>query len=251
MPEAPFITIITVVYNAAGLLEKTIQGIQAQTFKDFEYLIIDGGSTDGTVEIIRKYSTVVTTWTSEPDNGLYDAMNKGLKMASGEFVWFINAGDQPYSETIVGSLYEISKKHDADILYGGTVVINESGLEIGLRRQKLPEKLNWKSLKRGMVVSHQSILVKRNIAPLYNLKYKCSADIDWVIAGLKSASHIVNTHLVLSRFLDGGRSKSTIGPSLKERFIIMWHHYGMVTTLWQHIPIAIRFFLFLFRNRRF
>jgi glycosyltransferase involved in cell wall biosynthesis len=251
MPEVPFISIITVVFNAAALLEKTIQGISAQTNKNFEYLVIDGGSKDGTIDIIRKYPNVITKWTSEPDNGLYDAMNKGLKMASGEFVWFINAGDQPYSENTVESLSEIYKKNGADILYGGTMVIDDLGNEIGLRRQKLPENLTWKSLKHGMVVSHQSILVKSDIAPLYNLKYKCSADIDWVIASLKSASRITNTHLVLSRFLDGGRSKSTIGSSLKERFIIMLHYYGMVTTIWQHIPIAFRFFLFLFRNRRF
>ncbi len=247
----PIVSIITVVYQGADLLENTIQSIIDQTLTNYEYIIIDGGSSDGTLEIIRKHEDQITKWISEPDKGLYDAMNKGLNIASGEYVWFINAGDKIYDESTLEKVFKPDRESDADVLYGGTVIIDPSGNEIGLRRQKLPDKLNWRSLKNGMVVSHQSFIVKRSLAPNYNLTYRCSSDIDWVISSLKASGNVINTKMILCRFLQGGRSRSTIIPSLKERFVIMTHYYGLIPTIWYHIPIAFRFFLFLIRNKRF
>lgn len=245
------ISIITVVYNGVKYLESTIQSIAGQTSKDFEYLVIDGGSTDGTLDIIKKYESKIDYWITEPDKGLYDAMNKGLKRASGDFVWFINAGDKVYDAETVGKLIALAKKTEADLLYGETLVINEKGNPIGMRRQPAPENLTWTSLKLGMVVCHQSFIPARRIAPLYDLNYSCSSDIDWVIKCLKKADNIVNSKLILSQFLDGGRSKKTIFPSIKERFRIMVTNYGFIITLLNHISIALRFFRFYFRHRRF
>jgi glycosyltransferase involved in cell wall biosynthesis len=248
--ELPKISIITVVYNSARFLEATVQSIVNQTFKNFEYIIIDGGSTDGTLEIIGKYENQISRWTTGPDSGLYDAMNKGMDLATGQYLWFINAGDEIYDNETLSKIFN-AEATNAEIFYGETLIIEQNRNEVGMRRQAIPEKLNWKSLKKGMVVSHQSFIVRKEIAPYYDLKYNCSADIDWVIKSLKSSKQIVNTHLVLSRFMDGGRSKSTIAPSLKERFRIMIFHYGLLSTLINHIPIAFRFFAFLLRNRRF
>lgn len=248
--KKPTLSIITVVYNGARFIEATIQSILGQDCKDFEYIIIDGGSTDGTLDLIHKYESQITKWISESDKGLYDAMNKGIHEASGEFLWFINAGDEIFDSTTVGKILRQGKEK-ADIFYGEALIIDENRNEIGMRRQKTPENLTWQSLKIGMVVSHQSFIVRKDKAPIYNLKYQCSADIEWVIQSLKASVNIVNTHLILSRFMDGGRSKSTIRKNLTERFRIMIDHYGLLPTLINHIKIAVNFFYFVLRNRRF
>jgi glycosyltransferase involved in cell wall biosynthesis len=248
--KIPKVSIITVVFNGARFLEATIRSVINQKCRNFEYIIVDGGSTDGTLDIIHKYEKQISKWSSGTDSGLYDAMNKGIDLAIGDYLWFINAGDEIYDIEVLCKLFK-DENAEADIFYGETLIIDPNGKEIGMRRQKIPEMLNWKSLKRGMVVSHQSIIVKKEIAPLYDLGYKCSADIDWVIKSLKASHKIINTHLILSRFMDGGRSKSTIAPSLKERFRIMVRNYGLVSTLINHVPIAFRFIVFILRNRRF
>jgi glycosyltransferase involved in cell wall biosynthesis len=245
------ISIITVVYNGSKYLEATINSVIKQKSNDFEYIIVDGGSTDGTVELIVKNEKHISQWVSEPDNGLYDAMNKGLKMASGDFVWFINAGDEINDANTLKLILKKASEQNADLLYGEAMIIGEGGSEIGMRRKSAPEKLNWKSFKRGMVVCHQSFIPKRAIAPLYDLKYKYSSDIDWEIKCLKKAKSIVNTKLVLSRFLDNGQSKRTIIPSIKERFRIMVKYYGLLSSVLNHIPIILRFFVFYFRHGRF
>jgi glycosyltransferase involved in cell wall biosynthesis len=248
--KTPKVSIITVVYNAAGLLERTIRNINEQTYKNIEYLVIDGGSTDGTVEVIKKYSQNIDYSISEKDNGLYDAMNKGLLAATGDFVWFINAGDLIYTRETLSQIFD----HDGplnDIYYGDTMVVDENYSEIGLRRLRPPKHLSWKSFKKGMLVCHQAILINRTIAEPYDLRYPHSADFDWVIKALKKTTSIRNTHLIFAAFLDGGKSKRTIKPSLKERFDSMRVHYGLASTLMHHIPIALRFLIFLIRYKRF
>lgn len=248
--KTPLVSVITVVFNGAQFIESTIRSIISQRCKNFEYLIVDGGSTDGTLDIIRKYEENISKWISGPDLGLYDAMNKGIDMATGDYLWFINAGDEIYNEETLCNIFKNFTK-PADIFYGETMIIDKMGNKIGMRRKKTPENLSWKSLKKGMVVSHQSILVSKRIAPHYDLKYSCSADIDWVIKSLKSAKQVINTQMILSRFLDGGRSKSTIAASLNERFRIMVSYYGWLSTLINHLPITFKFIIFFLRNRRF
>jgi glycosyltransferase involved in cell wall biosynthesis len=249
-PDKPVVSLITVVYNGKRFIEPTIRSVINQKCTNFEYIIVDGGSTDGTLDIIRKYEKQISKWITEPDSGLYDAMNKGINLATGDYLWFMNAGDEIYDPEVLCKIFE-NIKDNADIYYGETIIIDPDRNEIGMRRQKTPEKLDWKSLKKGMVVSHQSFIVKKTIAPYYDLNYKCSSDIDWVIKSLKASKQIENTHLILSRFMDGGRSKSTIVPSLKERFKIMVRHYGLFLTIINHFPIALRFFKYILSNRRF
>lgn len=248
--KKPLISIITVVYNGAQFLEATIKSIINQDYENIEYIIIDGGSTDGTIDIIRKYDAHISKWSSKPDNGLYDAMNSGILLSSGEYLWFINAGDEIYDKSILSKILT-DESIIADVFYGETMIIDINRNEIGMRRQKVPEKLTWKSLKIGMVVCHQSFIVRKSISPLYNLNYHCSADIDWMIKSLKASKIIINTKLILCRFMDGGKSKHTIKNNLTERFQIMVNNYGLFSTLFNHIEIAIRFFLFVSRNRRF
>ena len=249
-PKKPIVTVITIVFNSKDLLEKTILSVLGQDYKFVEYIIIDGGSTDGTVDIIKKYNDRLAYWVSERDSGLYDAMNKGIRQAKGDYLWFINSGDQIYSTETLQLLFE-DKAIYPDVMYGQTVMIDSGANEIGTRRLKPPKNLTWKSLGMGMLVSHQSILVKRDIVPFYDLKYKFSADFDWMVKVLKRAKSIQNTDLILSKFLDGGLTKQNIVPGLKERFHIMCKNYGTISTVLRHFIIGIKFLIFVVRFKRF
>lgn len=247
----PVVSIITVVYNNELLLERTIASIINQTYSSIEFIIIDGGSTDGTIDIIKKYEAQILYWVSEPDKGIYDAMNKGIKASTGDYLWFINSGDLiSESDTLAKAISSCEKP--ADVYYGETEIIDEQGNKLYMRRHKAPEILTWKSFKTGMMVSHQSIIVKKELAPFYDLKYKVSADIDWCLKVLKKSKIISNTHLTLSKFLKQGFSKKFQKTSLKERFWIMVKNYGFLTTVFYHFVIAVRLVLYylfnIFRN---
>lgn len=237
----PFFSIITVVYNSELLLEGTLKSILGQTSDNFELIIIDGGSTDGTLEIIKRYDDQIDFWVSEKDQGIYDAMNKGIRHAKGQYIWFINSGDSLYAEN---TLEEIEKiEEPADVYYGETMLVDLKGVKLGTRSEmttrKLPSQMSWKNMINGMVVSHQSIVVNRNIAPMFDLKYQCSADIDWVIKSLKIAASVLNTEKILSNYLVGGFSISNQKSCLLERFNIYLNHYGLFKTLIAHVKLLI------------
>jgi glycosyltransferase involved in cell wall biosynthesis len=239
MPIHPKISIITVVYNASSLLERTIKSVLAQTYSTIEYIIIDGGSTDGTLNIIEKYKNKIAQTHSGKDRGIYDAMNKALKDASGDYVLFLNAGDELYSNETIAKVF--ASAPEADVYYGNTAIVTEKGEVIGDRRLSPPENLTWKSLKYGMCVSHQSFIPKRLLCDFYNLEYKVSADIDWMINVLKQSDNIVNTHQYISKFLEGGTSNKRRKKALLERFSIMVKHYGFVQTIFNHGVILLRY----------
>ncbi len=247
MSNTPKVTVITVVYNAEALIERTLRSILEQSYKNLESLIIDGKSKDKTLEVIGRFDDNRIRVISEKDTGIYDAMNKGISYSRGEYIIFINAGDEFYAGDSLATILETSK--DKDVYYGKTAVVNEQGDILGDRRLSPPETLNWKSLRFGMRVSHQSILAKRTIVPEYNLKYKISADIDWTIRLLKNARTIVNTHYYVSKFLEGGVSSSRRKQGLKERFAILKEHYGLVQTLMSHGYITLRFVIHVFSKR--
>lgn len=239
----PLFSIITVTYNAEAFIEKTILSVLGQSYPDIEFILIDGASTDNTMEIIKKYKDHHIIWKSEPDNGLYEAMNKGLKLATGDYVWFINAGDTLHSTSTVEELADsIPGKLLPDIIYGETAIIDQTGKIMGMRRLKTPKNLTWKSFRMGMLVCHQSFLVKLTLAPEFSLSYPRSSDFDWCINCLKKASYTFNSHLILSDFLEGGMSTSQRKESLKERYLIMKKHYGVITVSLLHIWFAIRFY---------
>lgn len=246
----PRISIITVVFNAGDVMENTILSIRNQTYKNIEYIIVDGASTDGTLELINRYKAFIDKWISEPDKGIYFAMNKGLEMAGGDYVWFINAGDRLYGPTLIENIFTTNPPF-CDIYYGETMIIDREGREIGLRRLKAPAKLNWKNLINGMLVCHQSFLVRKELAPSYDTKMKIAADYAWMLECLKAAGTICNTNLIMTGFLDGGINKRNIPLSLRERFSTMVKHYGLIATISQHLIIGARFFWYVIRNGRF
>jgi hypothetical protein len=311
----PVVSVITVVYNSLNLIEKTIRSITGQTYPNIEFVVIDGGSSDGTVEIIRLYEKQIDWWISEPDHGIYDAMNKGLAAATGDYVWFMNAGDRIYAADTLDKIFaggqprnfgESGIRHKAKIWYGDTMIVDPEYREVGLRRLRPPEVLTWKSFKNGMLVCHQAIIVSREIAEPFDPRYRHSADFDWVVRALKKAQGsrrkaqetrhkaqgarsegqeelvinprlhsgdvdpaqvsdltanqpfnlstcqpVINTHLILCAFLDGGQSKRNIGISLRERFHSMVRHYGLIPTIIRHVPIAMKFVWYYLINKRF
>jgi glycosyltransferase involved in cell wall biosynthesis len=246
--QQPVLSVITIVYNNVKDIERSMLSVLNQSYPNLEYVVIDGGSTDGTKAIIEKYRHRLTTYRSEPDKGIYDAMNKGLALAKGDYVLFMNSGDEIYDQDTVTKVFQT--KEDADIYYGETEMYNEQWQSLGQRRHRAPESFTWKSFKYGMSISHQAIYVKRTLAEPYDLTYKYSADIDWIIKIARKARKIVNTRLYVAKYLVGGVSKQKHLDSLKERFHIFSKYYGLLPNLFNHLVIAIRLGSYFIKHRR-
>lgn len=235
---SPKISIITIVYNNVRDIEHTILSVINQTYHNIEYLIIDGASTDGTLDIIQKYRGSIDTLVSEKDAGIYDAMNKGLAKATGDYVLFLNSGDELFDNHTIQTI--VTKGKGADIIYGETKLVDEERKIIGDRRHKAPAQFDWKSFQYGMNVCHQAIYVKREIAQPYDLQYKLSADVDWVICAAKQAKTTQNVNCYVARYLVGGMSQKRHKQSLNERYDIFKKHYGTVQNWFNHGIIALR-----------
>ena len=242
MKHSPKFSIITVTYNAATVIEPTLQSIVAQTYRNIEFLLIDGGSTDNTVEIVRNSGVEIAYLVSERDKGLYDAMNKGIERATGDYLCFLNAGDSFHApdvlEKIVATIPQ--KETMPDILYGETAEVDEKRKFVRMRRLQAPEKLDWRSFRHGMLVCHQAFFARRTLVPAYDLTYRFSADVDWCIRVMKVSKDIVNTHVVIVDYLQNGLSLQNHRASLIERFRIMSKHYGMLPTIVRHVWFVIR-----------
>lgn len=232
----PTLSIITVVYNNVRDIERTIRSVTGQTYPHIEYVVVDGGSTDGTAEVIRRHEAQISQWVSEPDKGIYDAMNKGLGMATGDYVLFMNSGDEIYAPDTVERVFAAAP--DADIYYGETELFDDKWESLGLRRHQIPERFTWKSFRFGMNVSHQAIYIRRAITGPYNTEYELSADIDWVIRAAKQARSAVNTRQIVAKYLVGGMSKKRHRQSLLERFRIFSNYYGFLPNIFNHVVIA-------------
>ena len=249
-------SIITITYNASQVLPATLSSVMAQTCKDVEHIIIDGASADDTVALAEAYrkknlmedSLHRVIVVSEPDKGLYDAMNKGIAMATGDYVLFLNAGDTfPAPDTLemveaaVGDGEELPA-----VLYGDTDIVDADGNFLRHRHLMAPRKLSWRSFMKGMLVCHQAFYARTDLAKLtpYNLDYRYSADVDWCIRVMKESARLHlplrNVGAVITHYLDGGMSVQNHRASLRERFEVMRTHYGLLTTLFVHAWFVVR-----------
>ena len=242
------ITIITVTYNAAFVLQRTFDSVCTQTYQDIEHLIIDGASKDETVQMAESYKAQVpykVVIQSEPDQGLYDAMNKGLHKATGDYLIFLNAGDALHANNTLETVSQLSSNSPA-VIYGDTSIVDSEGRFLHLRRLRPPKQLTWKSFKQGMLVCHQAFYVRTDIAQQedYDLLYRHSADVDWCIRVMKRAElqhlPLVNTNAILADFMEGGNTTPNHRASLKERYQVMCRHYGRLQTFFLHIWFVIR-----------
>ena len=209
------ISIVTITYNAARSLQRTLDSVRSQRYPHIEHLIIDGASKDDTVKIAEEYkkkSPHEVRIHSEPDKGLYDAMNKGLQKATGDYIVFLNAGDSLYAEDTIQTIAEKAESRP----------------------------------KKGMLVCHQAFYVRLDIARQfpYNLKYRHSADVDWCIRIMKEAERLglplVNAHVIVANFEEGGDTTQHHRASLMERFNVMAEHYGLVQTFLLHCWFVVR-----------
>ena len=217
----PKFSIITVTYNAEKVLEDTIQSVISQTYHHIEYIIVDGASKDGTLSIINRYRSRIHTVVSEPDKGLYDAMNKGIALASGDYLCFLNAGDCFHEDdTLQQMVHTINGNELPDILYGETAIVDKD--------------------RQGMLVCHQAFFPRHTLVEPYNLQYRFSADFDWCIRIMKKARTLHNTHLTIIDYLEEGMTTRNQKASLKERFRIMAKHYGLIGTVAHHAWFVIR-----------
>lgn len=242
------ISIITVTYNAASVLKRTLDSVKAQSWQQIEHLIIDGASKDETISMAETYKAQCpyeVVILSEPDKGLYDAMNKGLRLATGDYLVFLNAGDTLHAadtlETVVRSAQPLP-----GVLYGDTAITDEQGKFLHLRRLRPPKKLSWKSFRQGMLVCHQAFYALTDIAKdlPYDPRYRYSADVDWCIRVMKEAQKrqlpLVNTQAILADYQEEGQTTIHHRDSLKERFDVMRRHYGLFTTVIMHVWFVFR-----------
>jgi len=235
-------SIITVTYNAASVLPPTLQSVKDQSFRDFEYLVIDGASTDDTLKLVDEARIPTATVWSEPDKGLYDAMNKAIDRAKGDYLIFLNAGDAfATAETL--AILAKNAQEQPDVIYGQTQLVDDNRQVIGMRHLTAPEALTWQSFKDGMLVCHQAFIARRELCPHYDMQYRFSADYDWCIRVLRNSKRnaYVGSEPIIS-YLNDGLTTKNHKRSLRERYRIMCHYYGTVPTIIRHLRFALRHF---------
>ena len=168
----PLISIITVVFNGEKYLEETIQSVINQTYSNVEYIIIDGGSTDGTIDIIKKYEDKIDYWVSEKDKGIYDAMNKGIDLATGDWQNFLNAGDSFVDNNVLEKIFTTNLEN-ITLVYGDIIAIRENGQKLNVNAIELKDD---NSIKKGMKVCHQAIFYNKNIMIKYDDKLRLKSE---------------------------------------------------------------------------
>ena len=256
-------SIVTITYNAEKVLQRTLDSVRHQTYEGVEHLIVDGASKDLTLTMAEQYKQQSDTSDnghkviiqSEPDHGIYDAMNKGLTQASGDYVVFLNAGDFfPNDNTLEDIVHQCRlNEYPVDerpgVLYGNTNIVDGEGCFLHPRRLQPPEKLTWKSFRHGMLVCHQAFYARTDIAKntQYDTRYRFSADVDWCIRVMRETERmgltLCNTKMVVANYTEEGTTTQNHSESLKERFHVMRRHYGLLTTLAMHAWFFIRAFL--------
>lgn len=222
-PGKPLISIITVVHNGEKYLEQTIQSVLNQTYENIEYIIIDGASTDGTLDIVRKHEDQIAYWVSEPDGGIYEAMNKGILLASGELVGIINADDWLLPETVDIVVNSYRKNHDVTVFHGNCKIINEHNEYI-----KKP-LANFKEEKfKSMPINHPgSFITKRGYDELgvYSMEFRIASDYELILRFISKGQLFSYVDKTLTVMRDGGVSSSDFVRSFNEARRVK-HYYG-------------------------
>lgn len=225
----PLITIVTVVRNGEKTLERTIKGVINQTYKNIEYIIIDGNSTDKTLDIIKKYENKIDYWMSEPDKGIYDAMNKGILLAKGEYIQFLNSDDYFVSnESLRNIVRFLDKKVD---IFSCRVSIGEKGRFLSYFPKKI---LNLNNLKKGNTLAHPATFMKKKVfveLDYFNTNYKIASDYDIICKCFLGGYNILQDNHVIVQFDLSGISSVCSFLSLKEVSSIIRKHFGRLYSI--------------------
>ena len=251
-------TVATVCYNAGATIGRTLQSVASQTYDAVEHLIVDGCSTDDTMVEIHHYVERNTdlrhphsiVLVREPDSGIYDAMNKALAQARGDYIVFLNAGDKFHDADVLTSVAAQLGAYDPSrrpaVVYGETDLVDDEGRFVRHRRLAAPERLTRSSFVGGMLVCHQSFYVRTDIAGRlpYDLRWRFSADYDWCIRVMAVAERrqlaMLNTRLILTDYLAEGMTTRNHRRSLMERLRIMARHFGWWRALAAHAWFVVR-----------
>ena len=236
---APLFSIITITYNAESVIRPTLESVKCQSFTDFEHIIIDGASKDATVAVAEGCGVTDIKIFSDPDNGLYDAMNKGIRLAAGKYLIFLNAGDAFHDKDTLAKIADRAKS-DPDIIYGQTQLVNANREFVAMRHLTAPKNLTFDSFKHGMLVCHQAFIAKRDIVEEYDVQYRFSADYEWCLRCLKKMKASAFINEVLIDYLTDGLTDKNHKASLKERYHIMCKYYGAMPTALRHIGFLFR-----------
>lgn len=217
--KCPLITVVTVVYNDAANLENTIKSVVFQDYGNVEYIIIDGGSTDGTLDILKKYEHAIDYWVSEPDDGIYDAMNKGIDLATGQWINFMNSGDEfAYLDVISG--IDFSLFSEVSLIYGDKI-----------QNGSIVRALPLTNIKLGIIhACHQSMFFRINIEPYRSLRYNCSypiyADYDFVAKYYNKSLDFKYVDRPIAVFKGGGVSSFITRQKRKDKLLAVIENFG-------------------------
>jgi glycosyltransferase involved in cell wall biosynthesis len=231
MSEKPLLSIITVVYNDAVNLSKTIDSIRSQTFSDYELIVIDGESSDMTLDVIMNNEHRIDYWISEPDNGIYDAMNKGIRIARGEYIEFLNAGDSFIDN--VSLEYIFPNNHlEYDVIYGEINLFAENGSFLG-HVPALDFTIDNLMRYGTATVNHQGFFIKKNLAPYFSNKYRLKAELNWYIDILLNHKDLTFKHVALPivDYKQGGKGYREFWRNLYEWICLVQSRFGMMQNL--------------------
>lgn len=218
------VTIITVCYNRKNTIAKAIQSVLEQNYNDIEYIVIDGNSTDGTKEIIETYRDKISQYISEPDKGMYDAINKGLKLATGDIIGLMHSDDEFYDKKVISRIASRfdSEKYTEGVYGDGVYVSNDK--QERLIRNRIGGVFSLKKVKKGWLPLHPTVYLKKNIIDkygLYNLDFKIASDTEFLLRYLykhEIKMSYVDSYIVKMRM--GGMS-----TSFKRAFEVLQEDY--------------------------
>lgn len=228
----PKVSVITINYNMAAELEATIRSVTDQSYLPLEYIVIDGGSSDGSVDVVHQHAARIARWVSEPDRGVYDAMNKGAAAASGEWVIFMNAGDRFHDAQVVADVFSVARD-DADILYGDVVrrAVDGSDRLVRARPDTLP---------LHMPTSHQSIFTRRSLllAHPFASDFPISADHEFLLWAQGQGARLRRVSRTIAIFTRGGLSDRRRAQALGQLRAMLKRHGRFSPS------VAVRYYLF-------
>ncbi len=222
-PEMPLVSVITVVYNGDRHLEQTIRSVLGQTYRNIEYLVIDGGSTDKTLDIVSRYEDRIDYWISEPDNGIYDAMNKGIELAGGDLIGLINSDDYYEPDALQAVADKYLSGTFPQILYGNTYMLH---VDLNVRYKAYSHTRYW----LGMGICHPAMFVHKDVyktAGKYDLNYRIAADFDFMVKALKKEIPFVSVEKFLVNYRVCGFSAVNFPSTLRENRKIIKKYSGL------------------------